>query len=215
MTGLLGPDLLKLGGQEGKHSPRNVLVLAQQALRLLQHLHAAGFLHRDLKPENMVLGCPGTAGERTLHLIDFGTSLPLPIGLRSKPQAAEGSVPYMAVTVQQKQPIGKRDDVEGLVWTLLRLCLGKLPWEHGKVSFAGVLQHKMRVRSQGASAEPACSGLAPYMLKLFDGLLQHVRALETPDSEPDFGALHKLIGAAWQSSPFARVSPLSRAVLDY
>jgi hypothetical protein len=28
------------------------------------------------------------------------------------PQAAEGSLPYMAVTVQKKQPMGKRDDVE-------------------------------------------------------------------------------------------------------
>ena len=217
MSGLLGPDLLKLGGEEGKHTPRNVLVLAQQALGLLEHLHAAGFLHRDLKPENLVLGYPGTGGEHKLHLIDFGTSLSLTDckgARRTAPQAAEGSLPYMAVTVQQKKPMGKRDDIEGLIWTLLRLCLGKMPWEHGKVSAAGVLAHKLRVRSHGASGEPACRGMASYMVELFDGLLLHVSALDAPESEPDFDALRKVVQAAWKASGFAPAS-VAKAVLEY
>jgi serine/threonine protein kinase len=74
VTGLLGSDLLKLASAAGTHTYPNVLVLAEQALVLLEELHGASYLHRDLKPENLVLGCPGTAGARKLHLIDFGTS---------------------------------------------------------------------------------------------------------------------------------------------
>mmetsp|Transcript_74887 Transcript_74887/g.121700 ORF Transcript_74887/g.121700 Transcript_74887/m.121700 type:complete len:419 (+) Transcript_74887:322-1578(+) len=217
VTGLLGADLLKLGGAEGTHSTKNVLVLAHQALLLFEHLHAANFLHRDVKPENLVLGCAGTAGARKLHLIDFGTaeSLVDRNGVRrTAAQAVEGSVPYMAVTVHQKQPLGKRDDVESLVWTLLRLCLGKLPWEHGKVSPTGIVQHKLCVSTQGVKSDPTCDKLPPYMARCFDAMLAHVRALDTPEGEPDYAMLRKCVETAWKSAAFSPTS-LAKADLAY
>lgn len=217
VTGLLGADLLKLGGEAGTHSVRNVMVLAQQALVLFEQLHAANFLHRDIKPENLVLGCAGTAGARKLHLIDFGTSESLVDrngARRTAPQAVEGSVPYMAVTVHQKQPLGKRDDIESLVWTLLRLCLGKLPWEHGKVSPKAMAQHKLRVSTQGVKSDPACKLLPPYMAKCFDVILAHVRALDTPEAEPDYAMLRKCVETAWKSAAFSPTS-VAKAELDY
>ena len=42
-------------------------MLAEQALVLLEELHAASYLHRDLKPENLVLGYPGTPGTHFMH----------------------------------------------------------------------------------------------------------------------------------------------------
>ena len=54
VTGLLGSDLLKLASATGTHTYPNVLVLAEQALVLLEELHRASFLHRDIKPENLV-----------------------------------------------------------------------------------------------------------------------------------------------------------------
>jgi len=217
VTGLLGADLLKLGGADGTHSTKNVLVLAHQALLLFEHLHAANFLHRDVKPENLVLGCAGTAGARKLHLIDFGTSESLVDrnGVRrTAAQAVEGSVPYMAVTVHQKQPLGKRDDVESLVWTLLRLCLGKLPWEHGKVSPTGIVQHKLRVSTQGVKSDPTCDKLPPYMARCFDAMLAHVRALDTPEGDPDYAMLRKCVETAWKSAAFSPTS-LAKADLAY
>ena len=132
IVGLLGPDLLKVADEEGKHSARNVLVLAAEGVSLLQELHAANFVHRDIKPENLVLGVAGSKAARKLHLIDFGTAESLVDrngARRTAPQAAEGSLPYMAVSVHNQNALGKRDDVEAFVWTLLRLCLGILPWE--------------------------------------------------------------------------------------
>jgi serine/threonine protein kinase len=132
VTGLLGKNLLELGGEGGKHAARNVLVLAAEGVSLLQELHAANFVHRDIKPENLVLGVAGSKAARKLHLIDFGTAESLVDrngARRTAPQAAEGSLPYMAVSVHNQNALGKRDDVEAFVWTLLRLCLGILPWE--------------------------------------------------------------------------------------
>jgi serine/threonine protein kinase len=221
VTGLLGPDLLavgKLGGASGRHSERNVLVLAEQALVLFQELHAAKFLHRDIKPENLVLGVAGTAGARKLHLIDFGTaeSLVDRNGLRrTTPQAAEGSLPYMAVTVQQKQPLGKRDDVEALIWTLLRLFLGELPWEKGgKATLASMLPHKMRVRNNGVKSEPACKHMQDYLATCFDAMLAHLCTLTHPESEPDYAALRKHVQTAWKSAAF-QPSSVAKADVDY
>ena len=39
---------------------------------------------------------------------------------------------------------------QGLIWTLLRLSLGKLPWEHGKATPASMLLHKLRLSSEGS-----------------------------------------------------------------
>lgn len=217
VTGLLGPDLNKLGDAEGRHSARNVLVLAHQALSLFEQLHSANLLHRDIKPDNLVLGCKGTATERKLHIIDFGTSESLVDrngAKRTQPQAAEGSLPYMAVTVHEKQPLGKRDDVESVVWTLLRLCLGKLPWEHGKVSAAGVMQRKQRVKKEGLKAEEACTGLEGFMATCVNKMLAHVQGLKKPESEPDYGALRAYVEAAWKAGGFAPKA-ISKADLDY
>ena len=155
-TTLLGDDLLKLAGPSGQLSPRNLLLVAHQGVTLLEQLHACNVLHRDVKPENMVAGARGSTTARMLHLIDFGTSESLVDrngARRMAAQAAEGSVPYMAVSVHQKTPLGKRDDVEGLVWTVMRLALGILPWEDRKggcLSHAAIVAQKTRFKAQVA-----------------------------------------------------------------
>ena len=50
---------------------------------------------------------------------------------------------------QQKQPLGKRDDVEALIWTLLRLFLGELPWEKGGKATAQAVFDEARARAEG------------------------------------------------------------------
>ena len=217
VTGLLGPDLLKLGDDGGKHSARNVLVLAHQALVLFEQLHSANLLHRDIKPENLVLGCEGTADALKLHMIDFGTSESLVDrhgARRTEKQNAEGSVPYMAVSVHEKQPLGKRDDVESLIWTLLRLCLGKLPWEHGKVAPAGMVQRKRRMKEEGVKAEETCKDMEPYMKTCMSKMLAHVQGLQKPESEPDYAALRKHVEAAWKSGGFTP-REVSKADVSY
>jgi hypothetical protein len=45
---------------------------------------------------------------------------------------------------------------QGLIWTLLRLSLGKLPWEHGKATPASMLLHKLRLSSEGIVSWCGC-----------------------------------------------------------
>lgn len=70
---LLGPSLEDLFNYCGrKFSLKTVLLIADQALARLWHIHNCGVLHRDVKPGNFLMG-RGRQGN-TLYLIDFGIS---------------------------------------------------------------------------------------------------------------------------------------------
>ena len=51
----------------------DIVSIARQVLRALQHLHRNGIIHRDVKPENILLGPNGTA-----KLGDFGLARDVP-----------------------------------------------------------------------------------------------------------------------------------------
>lgn len=71
---LLGPslaDLLTFCG--GTFSLKTVLMLADQLIRRVEHLHLKELVHRDIKPENFLMGL-GRCGNM-IYMIDFGLSI--------------------------------------------------------------------------------------------------------------------------------------------
>jgi serine/threonine protein kinase len=173
VTELLGSNLLSLLpasnglSASGGVPARTTLLVAQQALEVLAGVHANGFVHRDIKPENLVLG--NGAAESQVHLIDFGTAealLDRNGARRAAPQRMEGTLPYMATTVHQKQPLSKRDDLESLAWTLVKLHLGALPWEALDMKKEkDVLKQKEACKKNVA----ALGEMSPFMRTFFDG----------------------------------------------
>lgn len=68
---LLGPNLEDLFNFCGrKFSLKTVLMLADQLIYRLAHIHSKGIVHRDLKPENCLMGT-GRYGN-VVYLTDFG-----------------------------------------------------------------------------------------------------------------------------------------------
>ena len=69
----LGPslaDLLTFCG--GTFSLKTVLMLADQLVRRVEHLHLKGLVHRDIQPHNFLMGL-GRCGN-VVYMIDFGIS---------------------------------------------------------------------------------------------------------------------------------------------
>ena len=66
----------------------------------------------------------------------------------------------------------------------------------------------------GLASDPACQGMPAPMRKFFDSCLAHVRALDAPESEPDYAALRKFVLTAWKSSGFSPATP-AKADLDF
>ena len=54
---LLGDNLQTLLEKSGgTFSIKTVLMLAEQMIKRLEHVHAKGYLHRDIKPDNFMIG---------------------------------------------------------------------------------------------------------------------------------------------------------------
>jgi serine/threonine protein kinase len=68
---LLGPtlvDLLKYCG--GRFTLKTVLLIADQAISRIRHIHSKGIMHGDIKPDNLLMGT-GKQGN-VIYVVDFG-----------------------------------------------------------------------------------------------------------------------------------------------
>lgn len=197
VSGLLGPNVLSLVPASGAISPRTVLLLALQGVPLLEALHTNGYVHRDIKPDNIVIS-PGKSGDQ-LYLIDFGTAESLfdRKGVRkTTPQAAEGTLAYMAMSVHQGAPFSPRDDLEAFGWMLLRLLVGKLPWEGlGLKDMPKILAAKKRV-----STNPDLEGVSKPMQDFFKTFFGYVTKLDATCSPEHSMPLSAIVEAAWASN---------------
>jgi serine/threonine protein kinase len=86
---LLGPSLDDLLAYcSGCLSPRTVLLLADQLVPRLRHVHARGYVHRDLKPSNLMVwdGAEGSAE----FVVDLGLARET-AGARAGPRGRRGA----------------------------------------------------------------------------------------------------------------------------
>lgn len=130
---LLGPSLEDLFNTCGrKFSLKTVLLLADQMLRRLEHVHESYFLHRDLKPENFLMG--RGKGASVVHIIDFGFAKKY----REKDMShicyregkgMLGTSRYASLKTHQGIEQSRRDDLESLGYILLYFLQGNLPWQ--------------------------------------------------------------------------------------
>lgn len=73
ISDLLGPSLTDLAEFcDGKFSLKTVLLLADQMICRIKHIHSKGYLHLDIKPDNFLMGV-GRLGN-LVHIIDFGVT---------------------------------------------------------------------------------------------------------------------------------------------
>ncbi|CAA6656606.1 unnamed protein product [Spirodela intermedia] len=134
---ILGPSLLDVFISIGQVMPPNMVAcIAVEAISILEKLHQKGFVHGDVKPENLLLGKPGSSGEKKLFLIDFGLASMWRdslsgqhVRLCQQPDNFRGTTRYASVHAHLGLTASRRDDLESLAYTLIFLIKGRLPWE--------------------------------------------------------------------------------------
>ena len=109
-----------------------MLDCACQVLTLLQHCHTRGIVHRDIKPDNIMRGRDQHKGK--LFLVDFGLAKQVckadgkHVAL-ARDKKLTGTARYCSIFTHQGLSQSYRDDLEALVYTLLYLVKGRLPWQ--------------------------------------------------------------------------------------
>lgn len=128
----LGRSLMDIwrNTSEQRLSAKTTCLVAEQALRSLEFLHAHGIVHRDIKPENFMSGLG--VRKHHLYLIDFGMSTEYFCGNRhvanSDIAGFSGNLRYASINAHRLCRQSRRDDLEALGHMLHFFLRGSLPW---------------------------------------------------------------------------------------
>lgn len=160
-----------------------------QMLSCIAEMHWAGYIHRDIKPANFVVGRGREEGN--LFIIDFGLAKQWGDGARGPSQQTKGkflgSTSYASIAAHQGKALGRKDDLWGLLYILVELYCGQLPW---RVKGTGESMDKDTVHNLKMECYedldklcPAASGLA--LPKPLRDLCEYLGKLDA-DHEPDY-----------------------------
>ena len=188
---LLGMNLEKLFKVcNYKFSLKTVLMLAMQMIARIESLHSKSYLHRDIKPENFCMGINQT--RKTLNLIDFGlsrcymdsTGKHIPY---KETKGLIGTARYASINAHLGKELSRRDDLEGIGYTLIYFLKGTLPWQNLKGQDKLTKYRLIAEKKISTPIENLCSGL-PHE---FITYMNYVKSLEFADI-PNYGFLTKL-----------------------
>lgn len=132
----LGPNLERmLKSTGGQLSLKTVQLIGIQMLDRLEEFHKKGLIHRDIKPENFVMGDGHDINMQ--YLIDFGIAKLYKNSDEEHISPKEGkgligTARYTSINSHQGIEQSRRDDLEGLAYTLIYLLKGRLPWQDVK-----------------------------------------------------------------------------------
>eukprot|EP01026_Neomeris_dumetosa_P052217 TRINITY_DN46137_c0_g2_i3.p1 TRINITY_DN46137_c0_g2~~TRINITY_DN46137_c0_g2_i3.p1 ORF type:complete len:611 (-),score=72.86 TRINITY_DN46137_c0_g2_i3:25-1857(-) len=182
---LLGSSLWDLWNKNAQRlSEAHVAAFAVEAIAILRRIHDKGFVHGDIKPENFLMGPTGSEKERHLYLVDLGLATKWResnghhVPYDQRPDDFRGTVRYASVHSHLGRKSSRRDDLESLVYTILFLVKGRLPWQgfQGDNKSFQVARKKIQT-----STDSLCKGLA----SAFKEFSEAVYALKF-DEEPEY-----------------------------
>jgi len=121
-------DLMKHNLSEAKIN--DIKKVGRLMIRGLEKFHTMGWIHNDLKPENMMKDY-----KDKYFLIDFGLSMKF---MKSSEKHIDenlrlsgfvGTMKYASTRIHERKFPTRRDDLESLIYVLLALKYGGLPWQ--------------------------------------------------------------------------------------
>lgn len=109
---------------------KKVINYGLQMFERIEAIHDVGIIHRDIKPENFVAGLNNN--KNLLYLIDFGLSKLYKKNNEHIPYSDNkemiGTAKFVSINIHKGITPTRRDDLESIIYVLIYLCNGSLPW---------------------------------------------------------------------------------------
>lgn len=197
---LLGPSLEKLFTFcRRKFSLKTVLLLGDQMVRRIEHLHQMCHIHRDLKPDNFVIDAKNGID---IYLIDFGLARRYCHTVDDKTEHVKqmqlksftGTARYASINAQQQFTTSRKDDLESLAYILVYFLKGRLPWQQvPKVSPNGLTPKQRKEKILEIKMSTKVSDICKGLPHEFQSFISYCRKLKF-DEAPCYGFLRRLLG---------------------
>lgn len=176
----LGQSLASLSSSHRLRT-KDILKLGIQMVERLKDLHGQGLVHRDLHEGNILTGDQRAGESGKLYLIDFGESGNVD---GRRPGHMYGNLLFASTAALELRRYAPKDDLESLVYLLVYLCTGRLPWSRlldGRVSTDDYIRRCLEMRCSLSSSE-ICAGVPGSILEMLRDL-RSMSSGETPDYE--------------------------------
>ncbi|TFK72322.1 kinase-like protein [Pluteus cervinus] len=182
---LLGSSLGDTVKKEKKLDLKTVLLLLDQMLDCLEHLHSCHLVHCDIKPDNFLLGLGENS--RRIHLIDYGfvkyyrNPITLLHHALNPDHGFEGTGQYASRHAHLGLSLSRRDDLESLAYSVAFLLRGALPWPKIKQGTQKHKQDRIREKKMNYPGKRIFEGFP----QEFADFTDYVRRLHY-DEDPDY-----------------------------
>lgn len=184
---LLGESLQHNINTYGTFSLLNAISIGIQMIERIQYVHECGLIHRDVKPDNFLFGL--NEQRDRLYIIDFGfckkCSNPPPTPPK-KMTSILGTPNYISISVHDYIEPNKHDDLESILYTIMYLFYGKLPWD-----IQGITNTEIRNMKQ-ALLYGAGAGAAT-IPKIFTQFASILSTSREKSSDPSYKSLLDLL----------------------
>ncbi|CAH0516652.1 unnamed protein product [Peronospora belbahrii] len=192
----LGRTLEMVLQDQGPIPSKTAARLGLEILETLEQMHVKNILYVDVKPENLMLDMDK---ENKVYCVDFGISDRYVTATGKHKEYKTGTVvgtpTFLSINCHNGVTCSRRDDVESLLYVLVYLMRGDLPWQKASSDVEGAKIKK------ATSVEQLCASLP----REWSAMLTKIRACGFEDRpDYDFYAQHftKLGGQKGLTTPF-------------
>ncbi|CAD8139422.1 unnamed protein product [Paramecium octaurelia] len=176
-----------------KFSLKTVLIITDYLLQVIRRIHNKSVVHRDLKPENIMYH------QKQIYIVDYGISkLYRDNNLKHVPfkesRSFVGTTRYASIAAHKGQELGRKDDLESLIYIDILLLKGILPWQNMLGQNNKERQKQVGEKKMKMTPQEICVDLPIEFSKALD----YIRSLKY-QSDPDYDYLIQLFRKLAQS----------------